>query len=81
MDHDAFIRGYAIALFHQNYSYRLISSEMEKNAGIKVGKTSIGEWVTRYKEENHVDVLRKDNCGQKHAIGLDTGQKMVMEIE
>ena len=48
---------------------------------IKVGKTSINEWIAKFKEENNIDIDREGNCGRKHVIGLETGKKIATEME
>ena len=48
---------------------------------IKVGKTSIKEWIAKFKEENNIEIDREGKCCQKHVIGLETGKKIAMEME
>ena len=51
MDHNLFTRGYAIALHHEGYSCREISDKIEKKLDVRVGKSSINEWVNKYQNE------------------------------
>ena len=51
------------------------------NLKTTVHKATIGRWVKRFKEEGHIDVLRKGNCGRLSVIGEETRNMMIEEIQ
>ena len=81
MNHDMFTKGYAIALYHQKFSSRHISSILKKFLEIEVGKSTLNRWISKYEQEGTLEPQRNNNCGRKQVIGEQTASKMVQEIE